>query len=80
MVSEENPFMYGEQHYDKDGFISILAWAVAHEIGHLIIGDASWHFYGLNSLMGTRVPIGDTVITNEEIIMINLKNRKGVTR
>ena len=76
MVSEENPFMYGEDHYDKDGFISILAWAVAHEISHLIGVE---HFSGSNNLMGARVPIGDTVIASEEIMMINLKNRIGVT-
>ena len=77
--SEENPFAYAQPHYDNLQFKSFLAWAVAHEIGHLIIGD-DWHFFGTNNLMGGRVPIENTAIASEEIFMINLKNRRGVTQ
>jgi len=78
-VSEENPFGYWLPHYNEGEFLNFLAWAVAHEIMHLIIG-ADWHFNGTDNLMGGRVPIGSTIIAHEEIQMINLKTKRGVTQ
>ena len=78
LFSEENPFSYAEQHYDKNLFKSYLAWAVAHEIGHLILGAD--HSLGSGCLMGTRTMIGNTTISDTEILRIDLKNRRGVTQ
>jgi len=80
-VSEENPFAYGQQHYNQADFISFLAWGVGHEIGHLIMGNGDAdHSPGSGNLMGARTPIGGTTVSPAELLRINLKNRKGVTQ
>jgi len=80
-VSEENPFAYGQQHYSQADFISYLAWAVAHEIGHLLMGKGNAdHSPGSGVLMGGRTLIGSTTAQSGEMSKMNLKMRKGVTQ
>ena len=76
--SEEAPFAYGEPHYTGVQFKSFLAWATAHEIFHLLIGD--WHFNGINNLMGDRVAVENAVVLPAELLQMNLKTRRGVTQ
>jgi len=78
-VSEENPFAYGQQHYNQADFISFLAWAVAHEIAHLIGCDDMLN-PASGSLMGLRTLIGGTTISSTELSQINRNTRKGVTQ
>ena len=78
MVSEENPFRYGQVHYTEAQFKGYLSWAVVHEIAHLIGCEDNFNASGI--LMGARTPIESTTASSAELLQINLKNRKGVTQ
>ncbi len=78
MVSEEAPFTYSESHYTTGQFQEHLWWSTAHELGHLILGG--YHApMGTGSLMSSRSFLSTCVVSTEELFLIDLKTRKGVT-
>jgi len=76
-LAEEAPFAYSEPHYNDNNFKQILAWAIAHEIAHLL--GCSDNPVGSGILMGPRCFISACTVSSFEISQINLKNKKGAT-
>jgi len=89
-IAEEN-FVDKGTHYPPDVFLNRLAWAIAHEIGHLIIRGqtsgnwAAYHHHltpSNNALMSADFPppkgLSDAVGDPREIEKIDLPNRASV--
>jgi len=70
------------RHYTANEFVNELVWAVAHELGHLLIG--AQHYSSSTALMTNTspAPYGIPLITAEstEIHDVNLKNRHSTSQ
>jgi len=80
-IAEEGVDKTGlRRHYTKTEFIGRLVWAIAHELGHLLIGGI--HFNQPVYLMTGNLPVpsGIEAITagSGEIQLINLKTRRSI--
>jgi len=82
-VADEGVAMKGvRRHYTQTEFIQQLVWAIAHEIGHLLIGGTEFPHPEYLMTGGNPTPAGISVITagRDEINLIDLRNRRSVVQ
>lgn len=80
-MAEEAVGLHGGTHYSAAEFENVTAWAIGHEVGHLLVGPN--HFGSATALMSIDPGPGRdgiTVIKLEAIEMkeMNLKDKASV--
>ena len=80
-IAEERPFdvdIAGVDHYTNTEFLDVLGYAIAHELFHLLCGPN--HTANPGTVFGTGPKLSTLTTPSSELLMVNLKGRRGVTR